>query len=380
MASVKPRPYLPDVPIPPGATIQEMLIAKGITQAGLAQRMKRPANKVNEIISGKRAITVDTAAELELVLGLPAYFWLELQRNYELARKRTEAEQRLQDEAAARKRFPVQAMVKLGWLKRARAPLEQTHALLGFFAVTSFSQLDKPSVYAPAFRKSPSKEACPYALAAWLRKGELEAAEVETGPYDAKGLKGSLASLRALSLVPAEVFGPQLVSLCAAHGVAVVLVPHLPRSSVCGAAYWLGEKAVVQLSLRFGTDDQFWFGFFHEVGHILLHSKKETFLDDDDFRGDHDDQEHQANDFARKKLIPNGDFACLKGLDIHEEEVIRQFSRDIGIAPGIVVGRLQYEGLLPYSSRLNRLKAKLALSAVCVLQGTHLTVKGESAW
>jgi HTH-type transcriptional regulator / antitoxin HigA len=249
-------------------------------------------------------------------------------------------------------------MIKLGWLRRTHTPLEQTRALLGFFAVTSFSQLDKPSVYSPAFRKSPSREACPYALAAWLRKGELEAAAVEMGPYDAKGLKGSLASLRALSLLPAEVFRPQLVSICAAHGVAVALVPHLPKSYVCGAAYWLGNKAVVQLSLSFGTDDHFWFSFFPELGHILLHSKKETFLDD--FRGDHNDQEHQANEFARKKLIPDGDVERLKGLDIHDEEVIRQFSRDVGIAPGIVVGRLQHDGLLPYSSRLNRLKAKLA--------------------
>ena len=80
MASVKPHPYAADIcAIPPGATILEMLADKGITQVGLAERMKRPANKVNEILHGKRVlITTDTAMELELVLGIPAYVWLSL--------------------------------------------------------------------------------------------------------------------------------------------------------------------------------------------------------------------------------------------------------------------------------------------------------------
>jgi addiction module HigA family antidote len=344
--------------IPPGATIQEMLVEKGITQAGLAERMKRPPNKVNQILHGNRAITVETAMELELVLGLPAYFWLELEKIYQLAKKRLDAQQRLEEQAPALKQFPVREMIKLGWLEKADTPLEQTRKLLTFFGVTSFSQLNKPSVLEPAFRKSEMKEACPYALAAWLRKGELDAIEVETKPFDAKALKASLGKLRALSLLPREQFEPQLVSACAAHGVAVVFVPPLPRSYVCGAAYWLGDKAVIQLSPRFRTDDRFWFSVFHELGHILLHGKKETFLDD--FKNDHGDREQEANLFARKTLIADADFERLKGLNFHEAHVIENFSREIGVAPGIVVGRLQHDDLLPYNSSLNRLKLKVA--------------------
>jgi plasmid maintenance system antidote protein VapI len=335
-----------------------MLAEKGITQAGLAERMKRPANKVNEILHGKRAITVETGMELELVLGLPAYFWLELETNYQFARKRIECEQRIQEEIAALKNFPVREMIKLGWLDKAETPLAQARGLLSFFGVTSFSQLDKPSVLAPAFRKSRVKEADPYALAAWIRKGELQAAEVETQAFDAKGLKASLAELRALSLLAPEEFEPRLVSICAAHGVAVVLVPHLRGSYACGAAYWLGDKAVVQLSLRFRTDDHFWFSLFHELGHLLLHGKKETFLDD--FKGDLDTKEEEANLFARRRLIPDEDMERLKASDFHDEQAIRGFSREIGIAPGVVVGRLQHDGLLPYKSTLNRLKATFA--------------------
>lgn len=356
MASVEPRQYRPDVAIPPGATVLEMLAAKGMTQAELAERMKRPANKVNEILRGKRAITEETALELELVLGLPANFWLDLESNYQLTQRRLSGEGKLQEEAETLKKFPLREMIKLGWLEKAPTPAEQARKALGFFGVAAFSQLNKPSVLAPAFRKSLVKQACPYALAAWLRKGELEAGEIETGSFDARGLRIELGQLRAFSLLPPQQFEPRLVSLCASRGVAVVFIPHLPKSYVCGAAYWLGDKAVIQLSLRFRTNDHLWFSFFHELGHILLHGKKETFLDD--FKGDGNDREREANEFASKTLIPDAHYERLKALDYRREGVVENFAAEIGIAPGIVVGRLQHDKLLTYRSGLNSLKLR----------------------
>jgi len=356
MASIGPRPYKPDIAIAPGATIMELLVAKGITQTGLAERMRRPSNKINEILHGKRSITVETALELELVLGLPAYFWLELEQNYQLAYKRLRSERQLREEAETLKKFPLTEMARLGWVERVKDPVEQTRKLLSFFGITSFTQLDKPHVLAPAFRKSQTKDACRYALSAWLRKGELAASEIETGGFDERGLKAALSELRSLSVLTPEDFQPRLVSLCAVHGVAVVLVPHLPKSYVCGAAYWLGSKAIIQLSFRFQTNDYFWFSFFHEMGHILFHGKKHTFLDE--FDGDGNDEEREANEFASKTLIPDVHYQRLKNRTYRKAEAIRSFANEIGIAPGIVVGRLQHDDLIPFS-HLNRLKSRL---------------------
>ena len=357
MARIKPREYMPDVAISPGATILEMLAAHGMTQAELAQRMKRPANKVNEILHGKRAITEETSLELELVLGLPAIFWLNLERNYRLTQKRISGNGRLREEAEALEKFPLREMIKRGWLEKAANPSEQARRLLSYFGIAAFSQLNKTTVQAPAFRKSLIKQASPYALAAWLRKGELEAAKVETDSFNGKGLKVALKEIRAFSLLPPAEFVPRLVSLCASLGVAVVFVPHLPNSYVSGAAFWLGDKAVIQLSLRFSTNDHLWFSFFHELGHIVLHGKKKTFLDD--FKGDGNDSEREANEFASKTLIPDLHFKRLLTLDYDREDVLCAFAAEVGIAPGIVVGRLQHDHLLNYNSVLNSLKVKL---------------------
>ena len=142
-------------------------------------------------------------------------------------------------------------------------------------------------------------------MAAWLRRGTIEADQIATGVFSAPLLRGAMPELRALTAVPPEQVEKRLVELCATHGVAVVFVPHLPKSYASGAAYWVGDKAVIQLSMRFRTNDHFWFSFFHELGHILLHGKREAFLDD--FKHDDDEKENEANAFASRLLIPDAD-------------------------------------------------------------------------
>ena len=71
---------------------------------------------------------------------------------------------------------------------------------------------------------------------------------------------------------------------------------------MAGAAFWLGNRPIIELSFRDKTNDHLWFNFFHELGHILLHSPKETWLDD--FSDDQNDRETEANAFVSETLIP----------------------------------------------------------------------------
>ena len=130
-------------------------------------------------------------------------------------------------------------------------------------------------------------------------------------------------------------------------------MPEVPGTRASGAAHWLSPaKALIQLSLRHKTDDHLWFSYFHEAGHILLHSKKQTFITAEHHS---DTAEDEANEFAASWLIPKrfeAQLLRLRGLD-----EIRTLADDLGIAPGIVVGRLQKEGVLDWSQG-NRLKRK----------------------
>ncbi len=234
MAEIAPRPYEPDLAVCPGATIRDVLGAKGMTQQELADRMNRPPNKVNEIVRGKKAITVDTALELELVLGWPASFWLELEKNYQLTKARLAAVAALAGQTDMLRKFPVPAMVKLGWIRKMPTRVAQARELLAFFGVTAFDLLEKPGTLAPAFRKARTKKACPYAQAAWLRRGTLEANRIDTAAFSTPGLRGILRELRTLTTTQPELSLNRLVESALRMALPWCSCPTCPRFSRAG--------------------------------------------------------------------------------------------------------------------------------------------------
>ena len=147
------------------------------------------------------------------------------------------------------------------------------------------------------------------------------------------------------------------MELCASCGVAVAFVCELPKTA-SGATRWLSPiKALMQLSLRYKTDDQMWFTFFHEAAHILLHSKRSIFIEETNYDSKED---IKANRFATEFLIPPNRLGEITSQKPISNAAIRQFAQSLGIAPGIVVGQLQHKGLLP-PSHCNDLKRKLKM-------------------
>ena len=186
-------------------------------------------------------------------------------------------------------------------------------------------------------------------------KGELEAQKIVCKPFNENQFRNALSQIRALTTHPPETFQPETVCLCAESGIAVTFVPELPQIRVNGATWWLNpQKAVIQLSLRYKSNDQLWFSFFHEAGHILLHGKKEIFIEDDNG----DTKEGEANNFAADILIPPARLQQITKFNRISKMAIKDFASEIGIAPGIVVGRLQHDGNLP-PSHCNDLKRRL---------------------
>jgi addiction module HigA family antidote len=73
------------VPIPPGEILKEEFMRPlGITITALARDLAVPANRISQIVSGKRALTADTALRLGKYFGVSPEIWLELQSDYEL--------------------------------------------------------------------------------------------------------------------------------------------------------------------------------------------------------------------------------------------------------------------------------------------------------
>ncbi|MBX3010422.1 MAG: HigA family addiction module antidote protein [Caldilineaceae bacterium] len=354
--------YMPDMVSYPGETVLETIESYGMSQAELAERMGRPKKTVNEIINGKAAITPETALQLERVLGVPARFWMNREQQYREALARSTERTRLEGSTDWLARMPVAEMVKRGWIRKMSDSIAQIEELLNFFGVASPKQWNEvwlnPQV---AFRKSLAYSSTPEALAAWLRKGELEAQHLYCHPFDAQHFQAALIEIRKLTVASPAVFVDRATELCAASGVALVLVPQLKQTKVSGATRWItAEKALLQLSLRDKEDGQFWFSFFHEAGHILRHGKKDVFIEDENTADPErsEQKEREANQFAANLLIdPTAYQKFVSTRKTFSKADIRQFATDQNIAPGIVVGRLQHDKVLPFS-HCNELKVK----------------------
>jgi HTH-type transcriptional regulator / antitoxin HigA len=263
------------------------------------------------------------------------------------------------------RKFPLKEMKKLRFLNLDKSEID---SLLSFLGVSSPEGWNAVwGTFDVAYRQTRKFTKSVESISAWVRETELVAAELQTADFNEQLLRSSIDGLRQLTRKRAEEVMEPIQSICAAAGVAVVWVPELPHSGISGCARWLSDKkALVGLTLRYKTDDQMWFTFFHELGHILLHRKKRSFVLDN-AANDLSDRivdpemqryEAEANQFARDTLISPTVLAEFLRKNDFTNESIHEFAEAIGVGPGIVVGRLQFEGLLkPHQG--NALKQKL---------------------
>ncbi len=349
--------YLPDTVSVPGETLEEVLADRGMSQAEFAERTGRPKKTINEIVNGKAAITPETALQFERVLGIPAGFWIAREQNYREALARAKERLELEKHVDWLEKVPYRAMVNLGWIPDHREKGRQLEEVLRFFAVASPSSWRDVWGALPAFRRSTAFESEPAAVAAWLRKGEMEAAHQEPAEYDADAFKRALERVRSLTRKLPNDFASIVAHECNAAGVCVAFVPELPGTRLWGATRWLTPtRALIQLSLRYKTDDHLWFTFFHEAGHILLHSRREVFLEHDE--DEKSGKESEADAFAQEWLIPGSRYRVFRRLGAFSCAAASRFAFELGIAPGIVVGRLQHDGHLE-RTQCNDLKRKI---------------------
>lgn len=349
--------YRPDYVVSPGEVLSNELELRGMTQQELAKRTGLTPKHIVSIVKAKSAITPETAIKLERAIGMPAEYWLNLESHYQATQARLHEEAQLGRDIEWLKHIPVAAMAKLGWIQKRTDTKTQLVEVLRFFGIASVSQWDDmwPNLNV-AYRQHNHHEIFPEAVSTWLRQGEIEASKIFCSPYDKATFRDTLDQIRKLTVESLNIFHPRMIELCAKAGVAVVFVPALPKTGMSGATRWLNpNKALIQLSLCYKTNDHLWFTFFHEAGHILLHGKKELFLEGEN--GLDQAKEEEANKFAQEELIPRAEFTQFTQQRPFSKAAIVDFSKRAGIAPGIVVGQLQHAKLLP-NSHCNDLKQK----------------------
>jgi HTH-type transcriptional regulator/antitoxin HigA len=355
MKAKRQHHFEPDYAVPPGATLEETMESLGMTQRDLGTRTGLTVQTLNRIFKGEQPITYETANKLELVTGIPAAFWNNLEAQYREQLTKIGQARDLETQIDWLKGIPVKDLVEREVLPDTRDKIVLLHETFRFFGVTSVDAWrnvwDCPKV---AARRSTFFESSPGPTATWLRLGELQARETDCEPYDKERFADKLRAIRQLTVQSPEEFLPEMQRLCSEAGVALSLVPEIKKAPWSGAAMWLTPaKAMIVLNLRGKFEDRFWFTFFHEAGHILLGSKKATFIDDGKTYAD-DPEEKKADDFAAKTLIPLEFDSQIKAA--RSAAHIEKLAAGLEISPGIVAGR--YQHLTKKWNHFNKLKRR----------------------
>ena len=363
-------PFTPDWVSPPGESVLDIAEERGWTQAELAQRLGYTEKHVSQLINGKVPLSVEAALRLERVLGSTLDFWLSREANYQKHLARLAAAELHAswvpwlDELPLRELMAVQAVPKQRVDAKNKPGLVEV--CLRFFGVASPDEWRGHYCgMEVAFRRSRDEQSDVGAISAWLRLGEQQAEKLDGPKYDKAKFEKALKEIRGLTSQAPEVFEPRMRELLGAAGVLLALVPAIPRAHVSGVARWLSPtRPLIQLSLYGKTNDKFWFTFFHESAHILLHAdskedKKSIFLDDPNANHSTDAREQEANQWAGNFLIPEPYKPELASL--RSKDAVKDFARRCGIHTGIVVGRLQHDRFID-PSWMNDLKQSFRFS------------------
>ena len=348
--------FRPDWFSPPSDSIRYLMRRRTIPAYDLALHFRGGADTLRGLLEGTTPIDSEIAGTLANALGGTEYFWRTRQLNFEKALHR--AVQRTPDNEADE------------WLSRIPAPgskerhrpsaggreAELRRRLL-FYNVCNIRSWDSRYSYfrdETLFRKSHSYRTDSGAVSMWLRLGELESDLISTRPWHPDNLRDRLDSIRGLCKVSRPTrFLPKLRTLFAEAGIAMVVVPSPRGCPVSGASKLTSpDRAMILMSFRYRSDDQFWFTLFHEIGHLLLHGGN-TFVDDDIMTGE-EQWEVEANEFATSCIIPGHRQQEFEDLEADYRSVMR-FSVSISVSPGLIVGQLQHHGRIGYR-RLNNLK------------------------
>lgn len=300
--------YFPSMVFHPGETLTEKLEEMEMGPKEFALRTDKPEKTIIAVMNGKSSITPEMAVLFESVTKIPAHFWMNHQRSYDEFIVREKRKVTIEEAVPWAKQFPLTDMIDKGWLPSVSSIQERTIELLAFFGFSNHKAWEEyyfKQQLKVAFRISLSQSQEPYALSAWLRKGELQAAELPANVYSEKKFKDTLPKIKSIMATHPKGFFNWLQDICLDAGVKVVQTPTINKIPISGSTRWLKNTPLIQLTDHYPHNDSFWFTFFHEAGHTLLHGKKDIFLEDIAYSGKDPEKEREADDFANNiKILP----------------------------------------------------------------------------
>ncbi len=297
--------YNPQTRPHPGETLAEKLEEMGLGPKEFALRTGKPEKTILAVLGGKSSITADMAIQFELATEIPAHFWMNHQRSYDEFKAREKHQAVIKAAIPWMKCFPYEEMVGLGWLPLATNQKDKTHELLRFFGIADHRAWENYYLRQKlkvTFGLSLKGTEHPHALSAWLRLAEVQAQTIFTSTFSLRKFKADLKQLSLGEISTIEALREAITNFCTQQSAVVLFTPPLSKLTITGAVRWHKKTPVFQLSAQITDVIELTKIFYHLVGHVVLHGKKDVFLEGVEYVGRTAEKEAEAEAFAEKEI------------------------------------------------------------------------------
>ena len=339
----------------PGTRIREELSARGLLQKEFALRMGLTEKHISKLINGEVMLTADVSVRLETVLGIPASEWNAMEARYRESLVRENTSKVSEREVELAQVFPYAEMTKLGWVPEAASLPEKVLALRDFFGVIDLELLEQGQLTSAACHSLSLGREEDLTVIAWIQAARRMAWQIPSETLSVKDYEDWIFAIREWTKERPEVFLPKLDELLRAHGVLLLVLPRIRGLCIPSVAFPVGNRMAIAMTEKRMDDNEFWTRLLHELGHIVL---EHVWLKD----GTNEQDERDANVWARNVLLSRSDYDAFKEGAKFTEKSVCDFANMLGIAPGVLVGRLQRDGIIGVAA-LNRLKRVYMLHA-----------------
>lgn len=310
--------------VSPGDILEEKLEEMGMDVNEFAKRIGYTPKTVNELLKGKCRISTEVALNLEYATDVAAEEWLNMQRVYEEDLMRKKLRDSFKNTPLWRADFPLKELSPRNWIKDLENEEDNVSPILRFFRVASpkaWRDYYLDAGLKVAFRISLAEVQDPYAMSVWLRRGEILAEAIPMEKQNDKKLRSALKKALPQFLDLARAYGSnrtmgepgeidegmqKLQELGLSLGVKILYVQNFKSAPVHGMSRWYRDIPVIQIHDRFKSRKAFWFTFFHELSHIILHGKKDIFIKNVYHGNKNAQKEEDADLFAQKCMADAG--------------------------------------------------------------------------
>lgn len=344
----------------PGIYVKDAIEELGLSQSEFAFRTGLSIKNVSTLVNGESNITFEVANKLSGFFHNSIEGWINLQTKYNLYLNEKNKQIEYQNDWRIAMTFDKDFCNRvLGIAIDSTNKEETVDKLRRKFNVVTLFNLRNQDMYAFC-RTSIIKDIDEKTIIlrnAWISLAEQEAREMSCSCFDKEKILNNILYLRSLTLREPTVISTELKDFLSTCGIKLVILPFLKGSNISGVTKWINNDNCVMVAVNdYGKDaDKIWFSIFHEIGHAIRNHKRHMTISYSK-NSIQDEDENEANLFAKNALINSGDYEAFVKRGDFSAASISLFSKKQNVADFIVIGRLQkdqylqwnkYQGLKP---------------------------------